>query len=72
MLDTHLTLLLEFLDLSHHDVPRLLGLAEPLVQSVEGVEHGGPVGRRQPALAVQRSPDLADVVRVSQIAVSDF
>ena len=72
MIDIHLALSLELLDLADHDVPRLLGLAQPLVQAVEGVEDGGPVGRRQPALAVQRRPDLADVVRVSQVAVSDL
>ena len=72
MIGIHLALSLELPDLAHHDVPRLLGLAEPLVQAVEGVEHRGPVGRRQPALAVERRPDLADVVSVSQIAVSDF
>ena len=69
---TYLALPLQLLDLSDDDVPRLLGLSQPLVQAVEGVEDGGPLGRRQTALAVQRRPDLADVVRVSQVAVSDF
>ena len=71
-INAHLALPLELLDLRDDAVPGLLGLAQPLVQAVEGVEDGGPVGRRQPALAVQRRPDLADVVRVSQVAVSDF
>ena len=68
----HLALPLEVLDLCDDAVPGLLCLAQPLVEAVEGVEDRRPLRRRQAALAVQRSPDLADVVRVRQVAVADL
>ena len=71
-IDAHLALPLELLDLCDDAVPGLLCLAQPLVEAVEGVEDGRPLRRRQAALAVQRSPDLADVVRVRKVAVADF